>query len=591
MSYLPITSHGLIGDLHTTALIGENGCMVWLPWPRFDSPSVFAALLDHERGGEWLLAPINATATHQRYDGQTAILVTEFETPTGRAELLDWMTPWDGDAPDHDVWRVLRCTEGQIEVEGHFAPRPDYARQPARLQQRGNGVVLDAHGHELSLLSDTAWVVDGDVATLHATLHAGDAVQCVLYSGATITLDNINERLDATRYFWQTWIDGCRYPGDRWKEEVHRSAITLKLLTYAPSGAIIAAPTTSLPEWIGGVRNWDYRYTWLRDASLTLYAMYQLGFNTEAHAFFNWLGDRCASGDPPLQIMYGIEGEKDLTESELDHLEGYCGSRPVRIGNGAYDQKQLDVYGGVIDAAHMYEERGDLLTQRQWEALRAEIDYVCAHWNEPDQGIWEIRGPAQHHVFSKVMCWLTLDRGIKLAELEGWKYDNERWTSTRDTIRDSVLANGWNERKRAFTIAYGSDDLDASVLIMPLVHFLPPDDEHVLATIERIKEELCDGALVYRYRIDDGLPDSEGAFLLCSFWLVDALAMAGQMEEATARFEQLLKYSSVHSLLSEEVDPVTGTALGNYPQAFSHIGLINSAFRLTRLTSEEQIGS
>jgi GH15 family glucan-1,4-alpha-glucosidase len=584
--YLPITDHGLIGDLHTAALVGVDGRMAWLPWPRFDSPSVFAALLDYERGGDWLLAPADATSSQQHYDGLTAILVTEFETPTGRAELLDWMTPWDGEAPDHDVCRVLRCTEGEIEVVGRLAPRPDYARQSVALQPRGNGVQFDAHGIETHLLSNQPWKIDGDVATLHTTLRAGDAVQCVLYSGQEVLLEDIWASLDRARRFWIDWISACAFPGQRWSDIVDRSAITLKLLTYAPSGAIIAAPTTSLPESIGGVRNWDYRYTWLRDASFTLYAMYRLGFDSEARAFFGWLGERCFSCDPPLQIMYGIDGEEELTEKELEHLEGYRGSRPVRIGNGAYDQRHLDVYGGVVDAAYLYEQRGELFTPEQWTTLQAEIDYVCEHWAEPDQGIWEMRGPAQQHVFSKVMCWLTLDRGIKLAELEGWQYDQERWMATRDAIRESILTHGWNPERRAFTISYESDELDASLLVMPLIKFLPATDERVLATIERIQEELCDGALVYRYRFDDGLPEGEGAFLLCSFWMVDALTLAGRIDEAVERFEQLIAYASCHGLLSEEVDPATGTALGNYPQAFSHIGLINSALTLTEALGE-----
>jgi len=582
MTYLPLTSHGLIGDLHTAALVGDDGRLVWLPWPRFDAPSIFAALLDHERGGTWQLAPRNVSGARQRYNGMTAILVTEFDTPGGRAELTDWMTPWNHDAPDHDLHRVLRCTAGEIEVEGVFAPRPDYARQAVELQQNGNGVRFRAQDLDIHLISNVLWHVDGDGATISTTLRAGEEVRCVLWSGAPVALDTAEHSLDRTRKFWDDWINACAYPAEQWKEAVDRSAITLKLLTYAPTGALVAAPTTSLPEVIGGVRNWDYRYTWLRDSSFALLALYHMGFDTEARAFFHWLGQRCMQCDPPMQIMYGIGGEDDLTEYELPHLEGYRGSRPVHIGNGAYNQRQLDLYGGVIDAAYQYEQRGDILMPEQWHTLRNEIDYVCAYWNEPDQGIWEIRGPAQHHVFSKLMCWLTLDRGIKLAEWEHWEFPRERWTTTRDAIRSSVLEHGWNERRRAFTMAYEGDELDASVLVIPMIGFLPATDARVLQTIERIKEELCRGALVYRYRMNDGLPGDEGAFLLCSFWLVEALALAGQVDEATERFEQLLGYSSGHGLLAEEVDPPTGTALGNYPQAFSHVGLINAAFRLLR---------
>jgi GH15 family glucan-1,4-alpha-glucosidase len=581
MTYLPITQHGLVGDLHTAALIGADGRIVWMPWPRFDSPSLFAAILDDARGGAWSLAPTGITGARQSYDGETAILLTEFETPAGRAELRDWMSPWEGAAPGHDLCRVLRCTAGQVEVHGHFAPRPDYARTMPALTMRPGGLMFEAHGLQFYLSCDHEWRLAGDGASLRTTLGADEEVRCVLSSGRFISTSQVMPDLEATRRFWRDWIGKCVYDG-LWPEAVRRSAITLKLLTYAPSGAIVAAPTTSLPEWIGGPRNWDYRYTWLRDASFTLYAFHQLGYHDEAHAFFRWLAElRRHAGTAP-QIMYGVGGETQLDEFALDHLEGYRGSRPVRIGNAAYRQRQLDVYGGIVDAAYAYEQHGELLLPDEWELMRAEIDYVCAHWDEPDQGIWEMRGPPEHHTFSKLMCWVTLDRGIRLAENEGWAYDRPRWEQTRNTIRESILRYGWKAAAGAFTMTYESQALDASLLIMPLVGFLPPDDPRIRATIERIARELGRGALVYRYRTGDHLPGDEGAFLLCSFWLVDALAMIGEVDEAARRFETLLGYTSAHGLLSEEVDPTTGAALGNYPQAFSHIGLINSAVNLTK---------
>jgi len=585
MTYLPINHHGLIGDLHTAALVGTDGRVVWLPWPRFDSPSIFAALLDDQRGGEWMLGLADPATSRQAYDGETAVLLTEFETSTGKAELRDWMTPWDGAAPSHDLCRVLRCTRGEVHVQGRFAPRPDYARRTPTLHSRANGLYFEAHTLQLDLESSHPWKIANGSALLQATLRVGDELRCVLSSGRFIAISAIGEMQEQTKRFWHAWMQACSYDG-LWPLAVRRSAITLKLLTYAPTGAIIAAPTTSLPEWIGGVRNWDYRYTWLRDASLTLSALYLLGYRDEARAFFGWLGERAQQYDTPLQIMYSIDGAAQLQEHELEHLAGYRGSRPVRIGNGAFDQSQLDVYGGVADAAYVHEREGVLLTPEQWASLRGEIDYVCAHWHEPDHGIWEMRAPGQHHVFSKLMCWVALDRGLLIAEHEGWEHDEPRWAATRDALHANILAQGWNAQINAFTMTYAGTELDASLLIMPLVGFLPADDPRVRATIEAIDRRLGHGPLIYRYRMDDGLPGDEGAFLLCSFWMVEALTLIGRVDEAVERFKALIAYAGPHGLLSEEINPQTGAALGNYPQAFSHIGLINSAWRLTQALRE-----
>lgn len=581
MDYRPINEHGLVGDLHTAGLVSLDGALVWLPWPRFDSPSLFAAILDHRQGGHWTLAPHEITSTAQRYDGESAIVLTSFTTPHGRAELADWMSPWEGPTSEHDLCRVLRCTAGEVTVTSIFAPRPDYGRAAAELHPHGDSLAFAAHGEQFTLACSHLLAVADGVATVRATLRAGEELRLILRSGASARLDDIAAERERTRAFWRAWVTKGCYAGP-WAEQVRRSAITLKLLTYAPSGAILAAPTTSLPEWIGGARNWDYRYTWLRDASFTLDALYRLGYRDEAKAFFRWLGEQGRRHGTPLQIMYGIDGKAELSEEILDHLEGYQGSRPVRIGNGAYDQRQLDVYGGVLDAAWRYEREGDLLEPWQWDVLRAEIDYVCAHWHEPDHGIWEVRSDKAHFTFSKLMSWLALDRGITLADKHGWGYDRERWPAVREAIRADLLAHGWSEPARAFTQRYGSDELDASMLVLPLVGFLPADDPRVVSTVERIDAELGAGALVYRYHGDDGLEGAEGAFLLCSFWMVDALTLVGRVDEAERRFETLLSYASAHGLLAEEADPATGTALGNYPQAFSHIGLINSAVRLAR---------
>lgn len=581
MEYHPINEQGLIGDLHTAGLVSAGGDLVWLPWPRFDSPSLFAAILDHRRGGRWRLAPTEITGATQRYDGESAILLTSFTAAGGRAELEDWMSPWEGPTSEHDLCRVLRCTAGEMAVESVFAPRPDYGRAEAAQQQIDGGAAFAAHGEQFTLACSHPLDVAGGVATVRATLRAGEELRLILRSGAPARLEDLPAERDRTAAFWRAWVARGSYDGP-WAEQVRRSAITLKLLTYAPSGAIIAAPTTSLPEWIGGERNWDYRYTWLRDASFTLDALYHVGYHDEAQAFFRWLGEQGRRHGTPLQIMYAIDGRADLTEETLEHLEGYSGSRPVRVGNGAYDQRQLDVYGGVLDAAWRYEREGDLLEPWQWDVLRAEIDYVCEHWQEPDHGIWEVRSDKAHFTFSKLMCWLALDRGIMLADSHAWEYDRERWPAVREAIREELLAYGWSETARAFTQRYGSDDLDASMLVLPLVGFLPPDEPRVVSTVERIGAALGAGPLVYRYLGDDGLEGEEGAFLLCSFWMVDALTLIGRVDEAERRFEALLGYASTHGLLAEEADPATGTALGNYPQAFSHIGLINSAVRLTR---------
>jgi GH15 family glucan-1,4-alpha-glucosidase len=585
MAYLPITQYGLIGDLHTAALVSYDGRLVWLPWPRFDSPSLFNALLDDERGGDWLLAPTGVVASHQAYHGETAVLVTTFETTGGTAELWDWMSPWDGVASGHDLCRLLRCTAGEVEVICRFAPRPDYARaKPSFTMQSGN-LVFEAHDLTLHLACKASWELGDDSATFRMQLRQGEELSSVLSSGSeVVSVSAITADLEATQRFWKNWIGKCSYTG-RWADAVRRAAITLKLLTYAPSGAIVAAPTTSLPEWIGGSRNWDYRYTWLRDGSFTLDALCDLGYHEEEANFFKWLDLLAQKYESPLQIMYGVGGETDLTEVELTHLEGYRGSRPVRIGNAAFCQHQLDAYGGVIDAAYAYSRHRNVLSPQEWSSLRDEIDYVCRHWHEPDQGIWEMRGPPAQHTFSKLMCWVTLDRGVKLAENEGWTEVVAGWTRTRDEIRASILEHAWNDEVGAFTMTYDSTALDASLLVLPRIGFLPSSDQRLRSTIMRIKQDLSRGALVYRYRTSDHLAGDEGAFLLCSFWLVEALAAIGEVDQAVEHFETLLSYASAHHLLSEEVDPATGMALGNYPQAFSHIGLINSALALNQKLS------
>jgi GH15 family glucan-1,4-alpha-glucosidase len=603
--YLPIEHYGAIGNLRTVALVGLNGSIDWCCLPELDRPSVFGALLDRQRGGRFRVVPVQMRRSDQRYLEGTNVLETLFEAEGGRLSVTDFM-PLHGSiigagdpltAPE--IHRILRCEEGEVEVEIEWAPRFDYARAIPRIEPVTDGFVADAKGEYLTLgglPADAVEITAGDGGpVLHARIRlpAGERIALVTRYGSADARAGLRESLSAletTVSAWREWAHHCERPGEcafggPWHPQVIRSGLALKLLTHPDTGAIAAAATTSLPEEIGGVRNWDYRFTWIRDAAFTSQALFALGHRAEALDFLNWAhGVSSVEGDRPfgLQIMYGLHGETELPEFDLKHLEGYRGSRPVRIGNGAAKQKQLDIYGELLGSAYELVRLGGALDPPLMAFLSRVADRACEAWREPDYGIWEVRGGPQHFVYSKVMVWVALDRAVRMAERWGLPGRVGMWRRNRDAVREAVLAEGYDRRVGAFVQSFGSKALDASNLLIPLVEFLPFDDPRVQGTIDRTLEHLTENGLVYRYRADDGLPGGEGAFALTTFWMVDALALSGRVEEAREMFEGVARRANHLGLYSEEFDPGTGAFLGNFPQAFSHIGFINSALYLAR---------
>lgn len=628
-SYQPIHSYGVIGDCHSVVLVAPDGSVDWGCFPDFDSPAIFCRLLDAEHGGYFQIAPsdpsINGT---QRYLRGSNVLQTRFAGVSGEAILTDFMpvetlSAWQFRELNNNTWtrddgachclvRIIECTSGELPITMTLKVTPDYAAAPSQvtLIQGGMGAVISSAQQYVGLGVVGAYRLPSFImqidqhdeerhpsVVLHATLQEGERLLFAIGVGRNaiaarrLAEEELHQRnfdweLAHTLHCWRTWLKGCVFEGP-YKEWVQRSALVLKMMTYAPSGAIVAAPTTSLPEEVGGVRNWDYRYTWLRDATFTLYALNVLGFTEEAHAFTHWLRRLSYSKGEDLQIMYGIRGERDLSERELPYLSGYCNSRPVRIGNGAAQQKQLDVFGEVLDCIHLFrrqggfERYGERLEGSLWSMMRLLVEHVCEHWQETDSGIWEVRGEPRHFVYSKVMCWVALDRGIRAAEQLNLEADLQRWRLVRDQIRADILLHGYNTKIGAFTQSYGSEVLDAASLLLPLVRFIPADDPRMRSTVDRIMERLTDErGFVYRYLADDGLPGSEGTFTICTFWLVDNLALQGRVAEATSLFERLLNYAGHLGLFSEEIDHRGTMSLGNYPQAFTHIALINSAYNL-----------
>ncbi|MFQ6671732.1 MAG: glycoside hydrolase family 15 protein, partial [Candidatus Tectimicrobiota bacterium] len=537
MSYLPIENYGVIGDLHTAALVGMNGSIDWLCLPSFDSPSVFGAILDHGKGGRFRIAPRDGAVTcRQLYLPETNVLVTRFLTPDGVGELIDFMPIPGASAAEghHQVIRRIKMVRGEMAFRVECRPAFDYARAPHETEVVADGAVFRSPDLSLSLATRVPLGRDGDGVVADVTLREGETTSFVLQDvppGAGCATcapeDQQEAAFRATVEYWRRWIGKSHYRG-RWREMVDRSALVLKLLTYLPTGAIVAAPTCSLPEGIGGERNWDYRYTWVRDAAFTLYGLMRIGLTEEAHHFMDWLQARAGELNPDgsLQIMYGIDGRHALTEETLDHLEGYRGSRPVRIGNGAYDQLQLDIYGELMDSVYLFNKYGTPIAYDLWVNLRRLLNWVCDNWQQPDEGIWEVRGGQDHFVYSKLMCWVALDRGLRLAGKRSFPADRDRWETTRDEIYEEIMAKGWNEERQAFVQAYGSENLDASNLMMPLVFFLSPTDPRMLATLDATMRELVADSLVYRYNVEeapDGLRGEEGTFSICTFWLVEAL--------------------------------------------------------------------
>lgn len=599
MSSLPIADYALLSDCRSAALVSRAGSLDWLCWPRFDSPSSFARLLD-ERAGHWSIKPLGESTATRRYLDQTLVLETTFETKGGRAVLVDAlaMGPNErghqlGAESPRIVLRQVICVEGEVEMELEYAPRPEYGLVEPLLVLAKTGVAGRGGPDVFFLSAPIELVVEGPTARGRFTLKKGRSAAYALQHRSSwepapeaLSQKEIVRRLEDTVAAWRSWSkEHQRYQGP-WADLVHQSGRVLYALTFFPTGAIVAAPTTSLPETVGGARNWDYRFTWVRDASFTLEALWVAACPDDGIKFFNFLAGAALSqirGGVDLQIMFGIGGEHDLTERELRHLTGWRGSRPVRIGNGAWNQRQLDVYGELLGAVYRLKDQLGELEVSTLEFLAGVADAAAERWKEKDQGIWEVRGPPRDFVHSKLMCWVALDRAIALAKELKAGDRVTRWMQTRDEIRSAILERGFSERARAFTQSFGSDELDASNLMMPIVGFLPATDERMLATVHAIAERLTDQhGLVYRYRSQDGLPGAEGTFLLCTFWLAQAQALAGELERARETFSRAAAFANDVGLLSEEVDPATRELLGNFPQAFSHIGLINAAWAIAQ---------
>jgi GH15 family glucan-1,4-alpha-glucosidase len=600
--YPNISDHGLIGDLQTAALVSTDGTVDWFCCPRFDSPSVFASLLDADKGGYFRIAPDHdGCVTRQLYFPDTAILITRFMTPDGVGEVTDFM-PIAGDRPTdrHRLVRLIRVVRGSLRFVMDIKPRFDYGRMPHKLEVSDEGAVFHADGMELTLHSvgprgaspeELGVTVErvGEDLRLVRSLREGESTGVILESMGgkprRIPTGELDRLSRDTSQYWREWVDRSTYTG-RWRETVARSAMTLKLMTYAPSGALVAAPTTGLPEQTGGERNWDYRYTWIRDASFSVYALLGLGYVEEAAAFGVWVRNRVlehrSERGRPLKIMYRVDGTSDLVEESLDHFEGWRGSRPVRIGNGAADQLQLDIYGEAMDAFYQADTQGLQAGHIGWGAVTDMIEWVCEHWDQPDEGIWETRGGQQDFTYGRFQCWVALDRGIRLAQERGRPADIARWRDERNRIYEQIYERGWNPKRKAFVQHYRTDVLDSSLLLMPLMGFVAPQDPQWLQTLDAMDKELVSDSLVYRYNPSaspDGLAGSEGTFSLCTFWYVDALARAGRLDEAQLVFEKMHTYANHLGLFSEEIG-LTGEQLGNFPQAFSHLSLINAAINL-----------
>ena len=593
--FLPIAEHGLIGDLRSVALVGTDGTIDWYCCPSFDAPSVFASILDAERGGCFELAATVPARTKQFYFPDTNVLITRFFTEDGVGEVQDFMPVDDGVAePErHRLIRRVLCVRGSIPFRTRVAPRFDYGTRPHTVRLAGEVAVFESDTLSLALTATVPLEADGLDARADFKLSEGEsAVFALDQVGGDVAprrcaRTEAEEQFATTVAYWRHWLSASKYRG-RWREMVHRSALTLKLLTYAPTGAIVAAPTTSLPEQLGGERNWDYRYVWVRDAAFCVYALLRLGFTGEAEAFMNFVTRHVSPGDGkpsgPLQIMYGIDGRTDLPERELAHLSGHQGSAPVRVGNAAADQLQLDIYGALIDSIYLYDKWAKPISSDQWDDVCALVDWVCEHWDQPDEGIWETRGGRKNFLYSRLMCWVAIERAIRMANRRGLPADLLRWRECRDTIYRRIMKRGWSEARQAFVQHEDDDVLDAAVLMMPLTKFIAPTDPKWLSTLDALTHDLVSDSLVYRYdpqASPDGLRGDEGTFSICSFWYVEAMVHAGRVDEARLAFEKMLTYANHLGLYAEEISH-TGEQQGNFPQAFTHLALISAAFNLDR---------
>jgi GH15 family glucan-1,4-alpha-glucosidase len=594
--YLPIGAFGLIGDCRSAALVGVDGSIDWLCLPRFDDASVFGRILDAGKGGSWQLHPDQRYQVHQRYRDRTNLLDTVFSTGSGLVVVTDFMPVNEHDVMQHAkahafprVVRLVECLAGEVTMRQVFNPAPDFARAPVALSRENGQIHCDADGLHLCLSSSVDLEGPDDVFQLRATeavafsMHCGIAGRC---RARQWSVERARALLRESQRYWWRWVGQVDYRGP-YQQHVWRSALALKLMTYAPTGAIVAAPTTSLPEEIGGERNWDYRFTWLRDAAFTLYAFFQLGLTDEATAYFDWLTHRhlAARQSTDIPNLFDLSGHASATERTLDHLEGYRGSKPVRTGNAAVHQLQLDIYGELMDSAYLYARFGGVISHSLWEELRNIVELAIRRWMEPDSSIWEVRSERRQYTYSKVMCWVAVDRGIRIADRYNLPYDRAAWRRARIVIHRAITSRGYSEPRRSFSQEFDGDALDAAILRITQVRFLADRDPRVRSTVRAIAQHLGEGVLVKRYSMDesvDGLRGEEGAFFLTSFWLVDALAHCGQLEEAERRFERLLHFSSPLGLFSEEVDVRSAQLLGNYPQAFTHLALVGAAVNIER---------
>jgi len=606
MAYSPIEDYGIIGNLRTAALVGKSGSIDWFCWPHFDSPSVFAAILDEHKGGRFRISPTEEDiAVKQLYWPDTNVLITRFLAANGVGEIIDYMPIGErrGAEGYHGLIRRVRVVRGSMRFHMECRPAFNYARDSHETKIVKGGARFLSKTDSIALASGRPLKKDKHGVYADFVLNEGQATSFELHGLKNersdekigISDQEADELFHDTINYWRTWISRCNYHG-RWREMVNRSALVLKLMTFEPTGAIIAAPTCSLPESLNGGRNWDYRYTWIRDSAFTLYALLRLGFTEEARAFMGFLDARCheMSREGSLQVMYGIDGRHKLTEETLDHLEGYRGSGPVRIGNGAYNQKQLDIYGELMDSVYLYNKYAQPISYDLWYYLRRLTNWVCDHWKEKDEAIWEVRGGPRQFVYSKLMCWVAIDRALRLADKRSFPAERRKWLGTRDKIYEDILRRGWSKKRQSFIQAYDNDALDASTLMMPLVFFLAPNDPRMLETIDAINRPARNGGLVsagmvYRYDVDktpDGVKGTEGTFNICSFWLVEALTRAGlhdpeRLNDSRLLFEQMLGYANHLGLYGEQISPC-GEALGNFPQALTHLSLISAAFNLDR---------